>query len=106
MTPAGLEDEEENKVLMLYTRGLKLKLPGGRWRQYLGEAGPHQVFHKKNFAKKSFSQVCSQPATHGDVISLHMCAVLSVVLCAFRDLCSRYLRCHMYFAFGHLVIDK
>ena len=49
--------------------GLKLKLPGGRWRQYLGEAGPHQVFHKKNFAKKSFSQVFSQPATHGDVIS-------------------------------------
>ena len=29
------------------TRGLKLNLPGGRSRQSLGEAGPHQVFHKK-----------------------------------------------------------
>ena len=39
-------------IEILYIRGLKLKLPGGRLRQYLDEAGPHQVFHKKNFSKK------------------------------------------------------
>ena len=37
---------------MVKGRGLKLNLPGGRWRQSLGEAGPHQVFHKKSFVKK------------------------------------------------------
>ena len=34
-------------LLNVYNRGLKLNLPGGRWRQSLGEAGPYQVFHKK-----------------------------------------------------------
>ena len=31
----------------IFIRDLKLNLPGGRWRQSLGEAGPHQGFRKK-----------------------------------------------------------
>ena len=38
--------------LRLYIRSLKLKLPGSHWMQSLGEARPHQVFHKKTLLKK------------------------------------------------------
>ena len=32
--------------MMIYFRGLKLNLPGGHWRQSLGEAGLHQIFRQ------------------------------------------------------------
>ena len=35
----------------IYIRDLNLDLPGGRWRQSLGEAGLHQVFLKKGSDK-------------------------------------------------------
>ena len=35
----------------IYVRDLQLNLPGGRWRQSLGEAGPHQVSRKKGSDK-------------------------------------------------------
>ena len=28
-------------VVNLYSSGLKLNLPGGRWKQFLGATGPH-----------------------------------------------------------------
>ena len=38
-------------VIRVKHRDLKLNLPGGRWRQSLGEAGQHQVFRKKSSDK-------------------------------------------------------
>ena len=35
----------------IYVIDLKLNLPGGPWRQSLGEAGPHQVFRKESSDK-------------------------------------------------------
>lgn len=37
----------KGRVWIVYTGGLKLILSGGCWRESLGEAGLHQIFHKK-----------------------------------------------------------
>ena len=50
--PAGSQLTKSTCKGRFEIRGLKLNLPGGRWRQSLGEAGPHQLFHKKKLCKK------------------------------------------------------
>ena len=42
--------------LMIYSRGLKLNLPGGCWRQSLAEAGPHQIFCQAEQQPKEAAQ--------------------------------------------------
>jgi len=42
---------DEAQEAITWNRSLRLNLPGGRWGQSLGEAGPHQDFYKKSTDK-------------------------------------------------------